>query len=155
MSNTEKVAYIKGMMEGMNFAPDTPEKKLISAIVDALEGMAESLYAVEEDTKYLSDYIEEVDQDLGDVEEEVFGYDEDEDDDYDDEDEDEEDDEDEEEFYELECPQCGKKFCISEDMLDLDDVECPKCGEKIELDLECCDCEDCDDCEDCENCDTK
>ena len=59
------------------------------------------------------------------------------DDDYDDYD-------DEEEFYEIECPSCGKKFCISEDMLDLDSIDCPKCGEKIELDLECCDCSECD-----------
>ncbi|MBQ7364163.1 MAG: hypothetical protein IJW46_01040, partial [Clostridia bacterium] len=85
MTNTEKVAYIKGMMDGMNFEADTPEKKLISAIVDALEGIAESLNAVEEDTAYLSDYIEEVDADLGDVEAEVFDYDYD-DDDYDDDD---------------------------------------------------------------------
>ena len=43
MTNTEKVAYIKGMMEGMNFEADTPEKKLLNAIVDALEGIAETL----------------------------------------------------------------------------------------------------------------
>lgn len=136
MTNTEKVAYIKGMMNGMNFEADSPEKKLLVAIVDALESIADSLYAVEEDTEYLSEYIEEVDSDLGDVEAEVFGYDDDDDfdDDYDD----------EEEFYEIECPSCGKKFCISEDMLDLDSIDCPKCGEKIELDLECCDCSECD-----------
>ena len=141
MTNTEKVAYIKGMMEGMNFEADTPEKKLLAAIVDALEGIADSLNAVEEDNAYLSDYIEEVDADLGDVEEEVFGYD---DDDFDDDDFDDDDYDDDEEFYEIECPACGKKFCISEDMLDLDSIDCPKCGEKIELDLECCDCDNCD-----------
>ncbi len=89
MTNTEKVAFIKGMMEGMEFQPDTPEKKLINAIVDALESIAQSLKDVEEDNKYLSDYVEELDSDLGDVEEEVFGcYDDD--DDYDDDEEDDE-----------------------------------------------------------------
>ena len=133
MDNAKKVAYIKGLMDGMNFEADTPEKKLLVAIVDALEGIADSLHAVEEDTQYLSEYIEEVDQDLGDIEEEVFGYD------------------DDEEFYELECEACGKKFCISEDMLELESIECPKCGESIELDLEICDCSECDcDCENCE-----
>lgn len=141
MDNAKKVAYIKGLMDGMNFEADTPEKKLLVAIVDALEGIADSLHAVEEDNEYLSDYIEEVDQDLGDVEAEVFGYD--------DEDFDDDEDDDDEEFYEIECPKCGKKFCISEDMLDLESIECPKCGEKIELDLDICDCSDCD----CENCD--
>ena len=78
MTNTEKVAFIKGMMEGMEFQPDTPEKKLINAIVDALESIAQSLKDVEEDNKYLSDYVEE-----------VFGcYDDD--DDYDDDEEDDE-----------------------------------------------------------------
>ena len=145
MDNAKKVAYIKGLMDGMNFEADTPEKKLLVAIVDALESISDSLHAVEEDTQYLSEYIEEVDQDLGDIEEEVFGYDEDEDD------FDEDDYDDDEEFYELECETCGKKFCISEDMLELESIEGPKCGESIELDLEICDCSECD-C-DCENCD--
>lgn len=150
MDNAKKIAYIKGLMEGMDFKPDTPERKVLIAIVDALESITDTIHAIEEDTAYISEYVEEVDQDLGDVEEIVFGE-EDYDDDYDDDDDWDDDDEDEE-FYELECPACGKKFCISEDMLDLDSIQCPKCGEDIELDLEICEC-DCEDCGECDCCD--
>lgn len=147
MTNTEKVAYIKGMMDGMDFQPDTPEKKLLGAVVDALESIANSLQAVEEDTNYLNDYIEELDSDLGDVEEEVFCSDDCDDDCCEDDDWDEDD---EEAFYEIECPSCGKKVYLDEDMLDLGTIDCPRCGEKLELDLE-----ECGDCETCEGCDAE
>lgn len=138
MKNTEKVAYIKGMMDGMNFQDDSPEKKLISSIVDALESMAESLEALEADNEYLSDYIEEVDQDLGDVEQEVFGYD---DDDFDD-DEDEDDDED---YYEVvDCPTCGKKIVLDEESLNEGKTTCPGCGTELEFETDCDGCEGCD-----------
>ena len=131
MKNTEKVAYIKGMMDGMNFQADSPEKKLISSIVDALESMAESLEALEADNEYLSDYIEEVDQDLGDVEQEVFGYD---DDDFDD-DEDEDDDED---YHEVvDCPTCGKKIVLDEESLNEGKTTCPGCGTELEFETDC------------------
>lgn len=148
MKNTEKIAYIKGMMDGMNFEADSPEKKLISSIVDALESIAESLEALESDTEYLSDYIEEVDQDLGDIEEEVFGYEDDdyEDDDYEDDDYDdnEDEDEDDEDYYEVvDCPNCGKKIVLEEVDLECGRVTCPSCETEFEIETDCDGCEGC------------
>ena len=43
MTLTEKAAYIKGMMEGMAFEPQTNEDKLLKAVVDLLDDMASDL----------------------------------------------------------------------------------------------------------------
>ena len=103
MTIQERVAYIKGMMEGMNFTPDTDEKKLIIAITELLEEMSSEIESIEEDATYINEYVEELDEDLGELEEYI--YDEDEDD-YDD------DDEDYEEVCDLECD-CGSFVEIS------------------------------------------
>ncbi|MBQ4055413.1 MAG: hypothetical protein IJD17_06820 [Clostridia bacterium] len=75
MNMTEKAAYIKGLLEGMNLDENKPETKLFNAIVDCLNEMAMTLTEVEEDVEVLDAYIEEVDEDLGDVEEYIFGDD--------------------------------------------------------------------------------
>ena len=89
MTIKERAAYIKGMMDGMSFAADSDEKKLISAIVDLLSDMAEEIEDIHEDSAYVNEYVEELDEDLASLEEYV--YDED-DDEYEDDDEDEIDD---------------------------------------------------------------
>ena len=96
----------------------------------------------------LSAQVDEIDQDLADVETEL----------YDDEDCDCDDDcdcdccdfdEDEDNpFYEVTCGACGQQINVSEDVLLEGEIECPNCGELLEFDFsdlfdEECDC-DCD-----------
>ncbi|MBQ7333579.1 MAG: zinc ribbon domain-containing protein, partial [Clostridia bacterium] len=94
--------------------------------------------------KELREYIEEIDEDLGLVEEDLYVND-GEEEDYDDlnDDEDYEYDDDSN-YYELECPACGEVICF-DDSLDPESLVCPACGEKIN-DVELCDgeCESCD-----------
>ena len=40
MTLTEKAAYLKGMMEGMNFEPTTNEGKLLVKVIELLDEMA-------------------------------------------------------------------------------------------------------------------
>ena len=124
MELKEKVAYIKGMMEGMEFDTATKEGKLLAAVVDVLEEMAKEVTNIDEyvDTLY--------DEDGGD------------------EDEDDYDEEYEAGLYEITCPQCGEVVCVDEDMLANDDLACPNCGTKFEVDFS----EDDDACEGCEGC---
>lgn len=75
MNITEKAAYLKGLLEGMNLDESKPETKLLNAVVDCLNEMAMSVADLEEDVEVLDAYIEEVDEDLGDVEEYIFGDD--------------------------------------------------------------------------------
>ena len=144
MGITENAAYLKGLFDGYEINKDTKEGKIISGMLDLLCDMADQISALEADNRELHEYVEELDQDLGAVEEEVFFTEEDEyDEDYDD-----EYDGDESEYYEMECPSCGEIICFDESLAP-DDVTCPACGEKI-TDIEICDgnCDACDD-EDC------
>ena len=94
----EKVAYIKGLMDGMELDTTKKENKILAEMVSVLEELAAANCALTEENIKLRDYIEEIDEDLGALEE--FCYDLD-DDDFDYDDEDYEDDEDEYEFEDL------------------------------------------------------
>lgn len=98
MKTPEKVAYIKGLMDGMELDTTKKENKILAEMVSVLEELAAANCALTEENIKLRDYIEEIDEDLGALEE--FCYDLD-DDDFDYDDEDYEDDEDEYEFEDL------------------------------------------------------
>jgi len=137
MTLSEKVSYIKGMMEGMNFEASSNEAKLLAKIVDLLDDMAISIEDLEDETAAIEEFTKEMDEDLADVEEIVF---EDEDDDFDDEDWDDEEDDDED-IIEAECPVCGETIYF-DDTVDPDDVICPNCHKHFTCvcdgDCECC-----------------
>ncbi len=140
MTTSEKVAYLKGLAEGMGALEDAGQGKLFKVIIDILEDLSLDLADTRDSLTDLSDGVEAISDDLADLEEEFYqepwaDYGEDEDDDEDwDEEEDEEDDEDGEPvFYSVECPGCGYKLTVDEDILDMGSFECPECGEVIDL----------------------
>ena len=145
MGITENAAYIKGLFEGYELDKTSKEGKIIGEMLTLLCDMADKIAALEADNKELHEYVEELDQDLGEVEEELYFDDEDDYDDYDDLNDDEDYDGEDCEYYELECPTCGEIICF-DDSLANDEITCPACGEKI-TDIEICDgnCDDCDD----------
>jgi len=145
MTTSEKVAYLKGLAEGLAVDPESKEGKLFTAIIDVLADIASDLEDIEENALDLAEEIDAISEDLSDVEEIV--YDEDEDD-YDDEDDDEdfgsyccggcgapEDDEDPT-FYEVTCPACENTITVDEDVLELGKIQCPNCGEMLEFDFD-------------------
>ena len=69
MTITENAAYIKGLSEGLNLDTTKPEGKLISEMIKLISDMADSIADLEEENPTLRDYIEAIDEDLGDVEE--------------------------------------------------------------------------------------
>ena len=73
MTITERTAYLKGLLEGMKLDEDKPETKLIKAVIECLDDIAQEVDAVEDDMDTLEDYCLEIDEDLGDVEEYLFG----------------------------------------------------------------------------------
>ena len=84
MNITEKTAYLKGLLEGMNLDESKPEGKLLKAIVETLDEMANEVADLGDACEYLEDYIDEVDHDLGDLESDYYeAWDDDEDDDED------------------------------------------------------------------------
>lgn len=73
MTIGEKVAHLKGLMEGLNIGEATPEAKLLTKIADILEEMALAIEDLDDETATLNEYIEQIDEDLGSVEEELYG----------------------------------------------------------------------------------
>jgi hypothetical protein len=76
MDLKEKASYLKGLAEGLEYDKTTKEGRLIAAIIDLLDEVAAEIEGITEDVNYLSDYADELDKDLGDVEEYLFGDDE-------------------------------------------------------------------------------
>ena len=72
MNLTEKIAYIKGLAEGLALDESKPEVKVINAIVDLLDDMAYSVSDMEELYDELSAQVDEIDLDLADVESDVY-----------------------------------------------------------------------------------
>jgi ribosomal protein S27E len=141
MGITEKAAYVKGLFDGYELDAGSKEGKIIGEMLTLISDMADKIAALEADNKELHEYVEELDQDLGAVEEDLYFDDEEYDEDLDDEYECEDDCE----FFELECPSCGEMICFDESLAG-QDITCPACGEKI-TDIEICDgnCDECDD----------
>ena len=139
MEITEKVAYLKGLAEGMELNTEKKEGKLLSAIIDVLEDIALELSDIEDAQEELGDGLDAVSDDLEDVEDLLYGED-DEDEDYvlDDLGEDEE-------CYATTCPVCEETIYFDESVLEDGGVVCPNCGEKLEFDLENLDDEEAED----------
>ena len=132
MEITEKVAYLKGLMEGMELDTGKKEGKLLAAIIDVLDDIALELVDMQEAQEELGDGLDAVSDDLEDVEDLLFGEDEDEEDLLD------EDDllEDVEDCYATTCPTCEETIYFDGSVLEDGEVICPNCGEKLEFNLE-------------------
>lgn len=151
MTITEKVAYLKGLVEGLGVDETTSQGKVLKGILDVLNDMALSISDLEDCTSELYEEVEALDEDLGNLEDDIYDDDDDccdcdccDDDDEDDEDEDDEDCECDE-IYELECPNCNEQICIDGEILERGSIECPNCGETLTFEIEdededdCCD----------------
>ena len=135
MTVTEKVAYLKGLMEGLSVDETSKEGKILKAVVDVLDDLAMSVEDLEDYTAELTEQVDAVDEDLDSLENDFYGEcdccDDDED----------------EEYYDITCPSCGDEFSVDEGTLLEGGIECPNCGEHLEFDVECDDC-GCDCCSD-------
>ncbi|RHR10406.1 hypothetical protein DWX58_03095 [Pseudoflavonifractor sp. AF19-9AC] len=128
MTISEKVAYLKGLAEGLNLDTEkSKEGKLISVMIGILEEVGLSIEDLEENAQALGEEIDVLSDDLADVESVVF-----EDEDEDDEDESEDYDDD---WFEVECPTCEEPLIIDDKALAEGFIQCPNCETKYSLDL--------------------
>ncbi len=127
MTISEKVAYLKGLAEGLNIDTDkSKEGKLINVMIGILEEIALSIEDLEENSLALGEEIDVLSDDLADVEDIVFDDDEDEDEDEEDFDDD---------WFEVECPNCDEVLVVDEDALEEGYIKCPNCDTEYSLDL--------------------
>ena len=154
MSMMEKAMYLKGLCDGVELDKTTKEGKLINALMEIVVEMAEEMDDMQAEICELKEYCEELDEDLGDVEEVLLDLD---DEDYEDDEDDDEDldidyecdgdcsscdfdcgfdeddflDEEEDEYFEVVCPACGDVINF-DSTIDPENLLCPNCGEKFE-----------------------
>ena len=146
----KKIGYLKGLLEGMNFADDSDNGKIIHCIADLLSDLTDRVDTLDEVLSDLNDYVESIDDDLSALEdgsdESEFNFiDDDEAEDYDDEDFEDAEDQlhllrndaapeipaDEESLAGALCPECSRMFFVS--LTDPEDAVyvCPHCSATI------------------------
>lgn len=134
MTTIEKVAYLKGLFEGMEIDESTKEGKLLKAVVEVLGELAEDHADLEDYVAELTEQVDAVDEDLSSLEDVVYEELDDECDgdcegcdgcdDLDD------------DLYDVTCPSCKESFEVDEETLLDGGVDCPNCGEHLEFDIE-------------------
>jgi len=117
MSNIkERVAYLHGLTQGLNIGSQSAEGKLLINIIDVLDDMAEEVNNIQLVQEDLETYVESMDEDLTDLEEEVY------------------EDMSGDDVVEVQCPSCRETVSFESDLLDDDDdveVSCPHCGDTV------------------------
>ena len=143
MTVSEKVAYLKGLADGLGVKDSTNEGKLMLAVIEVLVAMAYDIEAVDAHAKDLSDSISDINEDMEYLEDLCIG-------DMDDDDEELDDDSDDadvsctgccgscggdDQEYEVTCPKCGETITVFEEDLDFGSIRCPKCDAELEFDM--------------------
>lgn len=160
MKLSEQMSYLKGLVDGMDIDLTTKEGKVLGQIMEVLQSAILYIDDLQDQVDELTELCEDLDEDLGDVEEFLLDEDDDDDDEieFDDDDDDDFDDDDdydfeeeEEDLYETVCPTCENTIVLADSILDEGSMKCPCCGELLEFDFddisiedfeECCECDD-------------
>ena len=79
MTLTEKVAYLKGLVEGIGVDETTNNGKIMKAVLDVLDDMAFTVSDLEDSTSELYEEVEAIDEDLSSLEDEIYGEEDDDD----------------------------------------------------------------------------
>mgnify|MGYP000437069883 CR=1 FL=1 len=107
----ESVAYLHGLVEGVDLDVTTKEGRIITGIVETMGDIARSMEKLEARQADLEIYLDSIDEDLIDLEENVYQLD-------------------EGDFVEVECPECHDIVFFDADILEDEDtveVTCPNC----------------------------
>ena len=136
MTITEKVAFLKGLIEGSEIKLDKKEQRIFDLFIEVIDDLANTVSEIDEDVSTLFDGMDEIDEVIDDLDYRLSLCDgecfagEDDDEDF---------------MYEIQCEKCGENICIDEDTLLTEDIICPSCGEPIVFEFDCdCDDDDCD-----------
>ncbi len=129
MKLSEKAAYVKGLIDGLELDPRDKQTKVFRQIADLLVEMAEEIGDLEQCYDDVCDQIDGIGEDLAGVEDMLYedcgsmmdcckaGNDDD-------------------LAYEATCPVCETVIGLSGDELNAGSIKCPKCGEMLEFDYD-------------------
>lgn len=136
MTASEKVAYLKGLAEGLGVNENSGEGKLLLAMIEVIDSLAADIEDLETNLADMAESIDELGDDIAYVEDLALG-----------EDMDEEDGGcdgncgccsgcgDDAEF-EVTCPSCGEVMGIYQEDIDFGSVLCTSCGEELEFEFD-------------------
>lgn len=120
-SLSDRVAYLKGLAEGMEIGEESKVGKMILAIIDTLGETADAIQQLVDEHEELDEYVESIDDDLAEIEEALF-----------DDDDDDDEDDDDDDLIECECPHCSNTIYFDAESFDLaEDHKCPNCGKPL------------------------
>ncbi len=122
----EKAAYMRGVLEGINFNGADQQKRLWETLIDFCDGVADDLSSLEDSQGEFADYIEAIDEDLCTLEKYFYN----EGDDANDNQEVIFNSDPENSMVEMDCPFCNQGVYFENDTGDYE-VVCPECGKVI------------------------
>ena len=130
MAISERVAYLKGLAEGLGLQEKDKTGKFYNELMSLLEEMALVVDYLQDEKDELEEYLDALDEDLSDVEDVVFDLD---DDEFDDDDFEDYDFNTLGNYMETECPGCGETIAYFDDAEEGDsiDIICPHCGDVV------------------------
>lgn len=130
----QKASYLKGLAEGLGLEKSSAEGRVLTQIISMLADMADELGVLYETQHDLQESVSVLDESVGELEDDYWGWD-----------EDSEDGNDDDDFVQLECPECHEKIYFEEEALtdeNLGEVSCPRCGEIVlKFGEQGCDCD--------------
>lgn len=132
MGMSEKVAYLRGLADGMGLAQDPHQGVFITELINTIESLGTEIDRIHEQQRSVDRYLDEVDQSIFELENEVFEYD----------------DEDEacalpetffgenpmDTYMETDCPHCGETVAYFDDptfIKEASELICPHCEEVV------------------------
>lgn len=144
MKLTEKMSYLQGLIDGLDIDKSTKEGRVLLQMSEVMAEMVLYIDDLQSQVDELTELCDILDEDLGEVEQELYDFEEceecgecfDDEEDFDDDDEDEFGFDDEDELYEVTCPTCGDTILVDEGMIDEGSINCPNCNELLEFDYE-------------------
>lgn len=122
----EKAAYMRGVLEGIDFDGVDQQKKLWESLIDFCDGVADDLGDLGDSQSEFADYIEAIDEDLCTLEKYFYN-------------EDQEINENQEVVFnsdqgrsvlEMDCPYCNQGVYFENEAGEYE-VVCPECGKVI------------------------
>ena len=108
---SDKVSYLQGLSEGLNISDGNPQGKIITGILGVLDDISGVLVNMRSELNIVREYIESIDDDLFELEENLHR-----------------------DVIELRCDNCGEELCFDTDLIEDDDVIeiiCPRCNEVV------------------------
>lgn len=72
MDLNSKLAYLKGLSEGLSYDQSTKEGKMLHALVEVLEEIIESVDELRDENDEIYEYLEVLDEDLSNIETDFY-----------------------------------------------------------------------------------